>query len=52
LSKSDLLYAIGTTFALNGFTIIAVDDHSIRLSFRAEALGNKGERLERAPATR
>ena len=42
LSKSDLLYAIETTFALNGFTIIAVDDHSIRLGFRAETLGNKG----------
>jgi hypothetical protein len=31
LSKSDLLYAIETTFALNGFAIIPVDDHSIRL---------------------
>jgi hypothetical protein len=31
LSKSELLYAIETTFALNGFTIIPVDDHSIRL---------------------
>jgi hypothetical protein len=31
LSKSDLLYAIETTFALNGFAIIPVDAHSIRL---------------------
>ena len=52
MSKSDLLYAIETTFALTGFTIIAVDDHSIRLGFRAEALRNKGERLERVPLTR
>jgi hypothetical protein len=31
LSKSELLYAIETTLALNGFAIIPVDDHSIRL---------------------
>ena len=31
LSKSDLLYAIETTFALNGFAIIPVDGQSIRL---------------------
>jgi hypothetical protein len=31
LSKSDLLYAIETTFALDGFAIIPVDDHSMRL---------------------
>jgi hypothetical protein len=31
LSKSDLLYAIETTFALNGFAIIPVDDQGIRL---------------------
>jgi hypothetical protein len=35
LSKSELLYAIETTFALNGFRIIPVDDHSIRLGFIA-----------------
>jgi hypothetical protein len=31
LSKRELLYPIETTFALNGFAIIPVDDHSIRL---------------------
>jgi hypothetical protein len=31
LSKSDLLYAIEATFALNSFAIIPVDDHTIRL---------------------
>lgn len=31
LSKSELLYAIETTFALNHLAVIAVDDHRIRL---------------------
>ena len=31
LSKSELLYAIKTTFALNHLAVIAVDDHRIRL---------------------
>ena len=49
LSKSELLYAIETTFALNGFAIIPADDHSIRLGRPAQALRNNGERLERVP---
>lgn len=49
LSKSELLYAIETTFALDGFAIIPVDDHSIRLGRPAQAPRNNGERLERVP---
>jgi len=49
LSKSELLYAIETTFALDGFAIIPVDDHSIRLGRPAQAPRNNGEQLERVP---
>jgi hypothetical protein len=45
LSKSELLYAIESTFALNGFAIIPVDDHSIRLGRPAQVPGNNGRRL-------
>jgi hypothetical protein len=45
LSKGELLYAIESTFVLNGFTIIPVDDHSIRLGRPAQVPRNNGRRL-------
>jgi hypothetical protein len=36
LSKSELIYAIETTFALNGYAVIPVDDRTIRLGRSSE----------------
>ena len=52
LNKSELLYAIETTFALSSFAIIPVDDHSIRLGLPAQAPSNSGGQLELEPLTR
>lgn len=49
LTKSELLYAIETTFTLHGLAIIPVDDGKIRLGRISEVLRNVGGRLERVP---
>jgi hypothetical protein len=49
LTKSELLYAIETTFTLNNLAIIPVDDRTIRLGPIAEVLRNNGGRLGRVP---
>jgi hypothetical protein len=49
LTKSELLYAIETTFTLNNLAIIPVDDRTIRLGSIAEVLRNNGGRLGRVP---
>ena len=50
LTKSELLYAIETTFTLNNLAIIPVDDRTIRLGPpNAEILRNNGGRLGRVP---
>jgi hypothetical protein len=49
LTKSELLYAIETTFTLHGLAIIPVDDHKIRLGRISEVMRNVGGRLERVP---
>jgi hypothetical protein len=49
LSKSELLYAIETTFTLNNLAIIPVDEDKIRLGHISEVLRNIGGRLERVP---
>jgi hypothetical protein len=50
LTKSELLYAIETTFTLHGLAIITVDDRKIRLGRISEVLRNVGGRLERVPS--
>jgi hypothetical protein len=45
LSKSEMIYAIETTFALSGLAIIPVDDHSVRLGLRQPASGNNPPRV-------
>ena len=49
LTKSELLYAIETTFTLHGLAIIPVDDRKVRLGRISEVLRNVGGRLERIP---
>jgi hypothetical protein len=49
LTRNELLYAIETTFELNGLVIIPVDDQKIRLGRMSEVLRNVGGRLERIP---
>lgn len=49
LTRSELLYAIETTFTLHGLAIIPVDDGKIRLGRLSEVLRNVGGRLERVP---
>jgi hypothetical protein len=46
LTRSELLYAIETTFVLHGFAIIPVDDRRIRLGRLEEILKRVGNRLE------
>jgi hypothetical protein len=48
LSKSELLYAIETTFALNSLAIIRVDDQEIRLGYIAEP-GNRNRKQDAKP---
>ena len=47
LTRSELLYAIETTIALNNLAIIAVDDRRIRLGRIEEVLRRAGKRRER-----
>ena len=49
LTRSELLYAIETTFALHNLVIIPVDDPRIRLGHISEVLRNNGGRQERVP---
>jgi hypothetical protein len=46
LTRSELLYAIETTFTLHRLAIIPVDDHSIRLGRLEEVMGRVGNHLE------
>jgi hypothetical protein len=46
LTRSELRYAIETTFALHGFAIIPVDDRRIRLGRLQEVLKHVGNHLE------
>jgi hypothetical protein len=48
LSKSELLYAIETTFALHNLAIIPMDDRRIRLGHISEALRNNRGQPQRA----
>jgi hypothetical protein len=52
LTKSELLYAIETTFALHNLAIISVGDHKIRLGHISEALGGTGKQPENAQPKR
>lgn len=52
LTKSELLYAIETTFTLNSLAIIPVDDRNIRLGQISEVMRNIGGRLERVQPDR
>jgi hypothetical protein len=47
LTKSELLYAIETTFALHNLAIVPVDNRRIRVGHISELLRNNGGRLER-----
>lgn len=47
LTRSELLYAIETTFTLHGLAIIPVDDRKVRLGRISEVLRNVGGRTER-----
>jgi hypothetical protein len=46
LTRSELLYAIETTFVLNGLAIIPVDDHRVRLGRLVEVMRRVGNHLE------
>lgn len=46
LTRSELRYAIETTFALHGFAIIPVDDRRVRLGRLQEVLKRVGNHLE------
>ena len=46
LTKSELLYAIETTFALHGLAIIPVDDRRVQLGRLEEVLKHVGNHLE------
>lgn len=46
LTRSELLYAIETTFVLHGLAIIPVDDHTIRLGRLEEVMRRVGNHLE------
>jgi hypothetical protein len=52
LAKSELLYAIETTFALHNLAIVPVDDRRIRLGHISEVLRNNGARVEHSPPKR
>jgi hypothetical protein len=52
LTRSELRYAIETTFALHGFAIIPVDDRRIRLGRLQEVLKHVGNHLSRGEQTR
>jgi hypothetical protein len=46
LTRSELLYAIETTFVLNNLAIISVDDRRIRLSWLPAVLRSSGKQIE------
>ena len=52
LTKSELLYAIETTFTLHNLAVVPVADGKIRLGHISEVLRNNGGRLDRVPAKR
>jgi hypothetical protein len=52
LTKSELLYAIETTFTLHNLAVVPVADGKIRLGHISEVLRDNGGRLERVPAKR